>query len=475
MKRQASASLEEGMSIESASSGLVLFNSVTVLIGKVTKMASKATIEADLCGVSSNLNKLARDQSPQILDEFMERIADSDKYLEQGILSFSFAEAAMLLQTSADLYSKKVDLLWDHIFEYQKRMLLADGQEEDKEREMEKLEERKRKYKRKRRLNADQLQTSSLMKQLSWGDCVNTDYLNKQYDVYDLWQEWNKFGTETDENTSHLLTPETSFHCLFQPSDAIHNSDNEYIGRYDQFHSANIISDIFDLESRKLLPDERGSITRMRMDCHVINDFLRENPVLNNQPRTTYTKQLNNYINDFFESRKQHQNESICILQQQLRRYSCAADSGLEEDRFSSISSHCLSPQLVRNKSISQDSAFEEETPPDLISSKIRDSGYLSFTSQEDGDSDHCDNEQPDADSFSNDKTTEKRSELIPSPRPVKVDSKVNKARKAQDVNTMFTELSMKSTVILTRNKRPLPWAKILKEGTMDVSAFTEL
>lgn len=468
LKRRIAASVEEGMSIKGTSCGPVSSNNITILVEKTLKMASKATLESDLSGVSDKSSQVARNQSPQILDDFMERIADSDKYLEQGILNFSFTEAAMLLQTSADLYGKKVDLLWDCIFEYQKRMLMADVQQEDKEKEMEKLEERKRKYKRKRRLNADQVQTTNLVKQLSWGDCDNIDYMNKQYDVTDLWQEWYKFDKNTsNKDVSQLQTPQSSFHSLFQPCDPIHNEDKDYIGRYDQFHSANIISEIFDLESRKLLPDERGCVTRMRMDCHVINDFLRENPFLTNQPRASYAKELNIYINEFFENRQQHQNETICILQQQLRRYSCAADSGLEEDRFSLISEHCSSP--IRNKSISQDSAFEEEAPCNISIPSLQDSGYLSFPSQED-DSDHCADVDRESDAPEKTIASEKQQEIMTLSAPTKK-NKILKDR-TKTIDFTHTKLSTKSSVILTRNKRPLPWTQILKEGTMEVYIF---
>lgn len=35
----------------------------------------------------------------------------------------NFAEAALILQNSTNIYSKKVDLMLDYVFEYQKRLL----------------------------------------------------------------------------------------------------------------------------------------------------------------------------------------------------------------------------------------------------------------------------------------------------------------------------------------------------------------
>lgn len=56
----------------------------------------------------------------------MQKLNEEDDYLASGIFNTNFAEAALLLQSSAEVYSKKVDLLWDIIIDYQKRLVLCD-------------------------------------------------------------------------------------------------------------------------------------------------------------------------------------------------------------------------------------------------------------------------------------------------------------------------------------------------------------
>lgn len=53
----------------------------------------------------------------------MEKLSESEKYLSYGIYNTNFAEAALLLQSSVELYGKKVDLLWDNIIQYQKHIV----------------------------------------------------------------------------------------------------------------------------------------------------------------------------------------------------------------------------------------------------------------------------------------------------------------------------------------------------------------
>lgn len=53
----------------------------------------------------------------------MEKLNESEKYLSNGIVNTNFAEAALLLQSSVELYGKKIDLLWDSIISYQKHIV----------------------------------------------------------------------------------------------------------------------------------------------------------------------------------------------------------------------------------------------------------------------------------------------------------------------------------------------------------------
>ncbi|EEZ98859.1 hypothetical protein TcasGA2_TC004469 [Tribolium castaneum] len=333
-------------------------------------MLKKPTVEADLC---------------QVLDDLLVKVNESDSYLENGIFNINFAEAALLLQSTTDLYGKKVEMLWNIIFDYQKRMI-SHEKNADKEHELEKLEERKRKYKRKRKTNVAEAQSNSLVNNLSFGT-TEVDYLNQSYESNDLAKEWGKFNNQPLDNSScHLVIGKN----LFLPNDPVHTEDNDYIGRLDQFHSASLIEDIFDLEREKLITDEYNCITGMRVDTHIVNDYLQENSIPSNESQNSYSKHLDDYISEFRENHKnpehvQLKESIVClerlpinVLKDQLRRISFA-DSLFDDDNMSSISGACPSPchslanhesedldQMSRtlenrSKSCSQDSAFYED------------------------------------------------------------------------------------------------------------------
>lgn len=58
-----------------------------------------------------------------MLDLFMEHVRESDTYLDNGIFNINFAEVALFLQSCAQVYGKKVDMLWERVFEYQHEMI----------------------------------------------------------------------------------------------------------------------------------------------------------------------------------------------------------------------------------------------------------------------------------------------------------------------------------------------------------------
>lgn len=257
----------------------------------------------------------------------------------------------------------------------------------DKDQEIEKIEERKRKYKRKRKTKLVEAETSSLVNNFSFGSGEKTDYLNQDYDVTNLVGGWEKFTNKQLNNNS--LEQTISKNTVFLPVNSIHTEDYDYVGRYDQFHSASLIAEIFYLEEQKLLADEHNCVAKMRIDTCLINDFLLENKIPTNKPLENYSKQLKQYLRQFEKSTEEnflHLNESFVYLGKnslnvvnELRRISLA-DSLFEEDIMSSISGDCPTPcetnpelecrndidQTNRNlgnrsKSCSGDSAFYED------------------------------------------------------------------------------------------------------------------
>jgi archaellin len=270
---------------------------------------------------------------------------------------------------------------------------------------LEKLEERKRKYKRKRKTNSDDIQTTKLVNNFSFGSVENCDYLGQSYVEANLLAEWDKFNTNKQTINDNISRQTSSKNSLFLPDDYVYTEDNDYVGRYNQFHSASLIEDIFHLEKEKLLADDHNCVASMRIDSYVINDFCMERSIPSNMLQDNYTNELNHYVNDFMELHREQDNcpqlESMCkesyvylerlpatVMREKLRRTSLA-DSLFDDDHMSSVSESCSSPcnpnesedpqvcdelcrandsydQLTgslenRSKSCSQDSAFYED------------------------------------------------------------------------------------------------------------------
>ncbi|KAK9875141.1 hypothetical protein WA026_005932 [Henosepilachna vigintioctopunctata] len=100
----------------------------------------------------NNMQKkpLLDDSLSEVLDVFLQKLRQSEDFLINGIFQINFAEAALLLQSSAFIYCKKVDLLWDSINQCQKRMIAFDSEENKVE--LLRLEEREKSINEKGRL-----------------------------------------------------------------------------------------------------------------------------------------------------------------------------------------------------------------------------------------------------------------------------------------------------------------------------------
>ncbi|KAL3277036.1 hypothetical protein HHI36_012398 [Cryptolaemus montrouzieri] len=146
------------------------------LIVKVNQIGKKPVLDTSLS---------------EILDKFHGYLRQSEDFLSHGIFQINFAEAALLLQSSAFVYSKKVDLLWESIIQCQKRMI-SFNIEENKE-ELKKLEEREQKYKRKRKIvekPQHKVKNHNIESfQIDWDDVTNGINLHGQKDSQ-LYSEW---------------------------------------------------------------------------------------------------------------------------------------------------------------------------------------------------------------------------------------------------------------------------------------------
>ncbi|CAG9833389.1 unnamed protein product [Diabrotica balteata] len=81
------------------------------LINKLEKLRKKPQLDNELSSA---------------LDIFRDKVTRQKAYLINGIFNINFAEAALFIQSCAELYSKKIDLLWDQFLELHTRLIQYD-------------------------------------------------------------------------------------------------------------------------------------------------------------------------------------------------------------------------------------------------------------------------------------------------------------------------------------------------------------
>lgn len=64
------------------------------------------------------------------MESFNDCVNEQQKYLSNGIFKTNFAEAALFLQSCAELYGKKIDLLWDEMIAFLTRLITYDCEHE---------------------------------------------------------------------------------------------------------------------------------------------------------------------------------------------------------------------------------------------------------------------------------------------------------------------------------------------------------
>lgn len=214
----------------------------------------------------------------EILDLFLQSLIESEDFFKHGLFKINFAEAALLLQSSSLIYSKKVDLLWDVINEFQKRLISFKS--EENEIELKRIEERERKYKRRRR----QIDTSrnedrgkSKCFPIDWKEIDDFQHINYQKDskLYSGWYKKMVFKWDiqpTPRSNRTLSDKQIQFRSI---EDAIFDQDqeNEFV-----VHTSKMES-VIRLEELLLVNKPRFSDFPFKLysELYLIPNFLKEN------------------------------------------------------------------------------------------------------------------------------------------------------------------------------------------------------
>ncbi|XP_044756781.1 uncharacterized protein LOC123315230 isoform X2 [Coccinella septempunctata] len=215
----------------------------------------------------------------EILESFLQSLVRSEDFLRNGIFRINFAESALLLQSSASIYSRKVDLLWDMINECQKR--LVSFKTEENEKELKRIEEREAKYKRRRRQldisrNKDVHVEKSKSFHIDWEEVNDFQHLHLEKDSK-LYSEWFKKmvfkwdSQPTPKSNRSLADKQVQFRSL---ENAIFDQDQD-----DEFvvHTSKLESVIALEELLLPKPTFTDFSYKLYSELYLIPKFLQEN------------------------------------------------------------------------------------------------------------------------------------------------------------------------------------------------------
>ncbi|XP_019871015.2 uncharacterized protein LOC109599449 isoform X2 [Aethina tumida] len=266
----------------------------------------------------------------ELLDVLIAKLNDTEEYTRNGIFSVNFVEASLVIQSAAQLYGKKVDLLWDHVLEFHERMISYDKTENVEE--INNLEERINRYRRKKRrlkLPKATAPVSFLVKK----DISNPDALCDG----NLHLDWS-VPMHVEERTyeSRLFYRNklndsliNNFVIYDKEADRLYEEPNIKMDRWPCCKDFNFLYDICD---RNYInePTDIHLITKVRTELDLIFRYRLDKDIDCNVPRSTYEKDLKNWVHDYITARRD--NLSLEIVQR--RKKLCPAETVINIQRL---------------------------------------------------------------------------------------------------------------------------------------------
>ncbi|CAH1173719.1 unnamed protein product [Phaedon cochleariae] len=253
------------------------------------------------------------------LDLFHDKISKQQVYLKNGIFNINFAEAALFLQSCADLYGKKIDLLWDQLLEFHTRLIEYDCEhEKEKGKKMnteviQQLEERRNRYKRKKKFKLvlscdDNIDGFIFDKPLpSIGNTFESDD-----EVYKKWKklEWQSAKITSIPNAVYkqqltMYRMKNYYIMKHQNYDVFDIEDGEFNIKYGRIPGWHFIQHLFEYNEKGLLPDKNNLIATLRLGSYLRLAFMRDNKIPMNAKYPLYRDQYLAYKKKYFEEEAQ--------------------------------------------------------------------------------------------------------------------------------------------------------------------------
>uniref|UniRef100_A0A6P7FK14 Uncharacterized protein LOC114330236 n=1 Tax=Diabrotica virgifera virgifera TaxID=50390 RepID=A0A6P7FK14_DIAVI len=319
------------------------------LIKKLEKLRKKPQLDNELSSA---------------LDIFRDKVSRQKAYLINGIFNINFAEAALFLQGCAELYSKKIDLLWDQFLELHTRLIQYDCEHQKKngvsvDRDVvSKLEERRNRFKRKKNFKLLEAEPESAPKAVKKSAPVTPaedivvepqkgnifdDFLFRELSVtkeklspkrvyYKQWvallsSEFDRKYTPEDVGLSKNCPSTKEVSLCNEPIEEYDDfeiydpDDKEYNIQYNDAPNCSSFTWIFEENDSGTLPDENHCIALLRLTCYLRAKFLRDNNIPYNRPYNQYKHKYLQFKREFFkEEDKRWQNMPIDTLADQRKR-----------------------------------------------------------------------------------------------------------------------------------------------------------
>ncbi|XP_018571748.1 uncharacterized protein LOC108911323 [Anoplophora glabripennis] len=392
-------------------------------------------------------------QLNEAIDLFHEKLSEQEKYLANGIFKINFAESALFLQSCAELYGKKIDLLFKELLEFHTRLIRYDC-EHQKEKGIpinkevvEKLEERRNKYLRKKNFKLLQEENEeACVVNLTRSEIneITTDYLingdgrlfetedrivsNQMEEENKSVQIWRDIELEVKEQ---LKIPYAVYKQMirtyrlknypilrFADFDILDLEDGEFNTKYSRVPGWHHIFHLIEYNDEGLLPDNNNLIAKLKLTVNGKMKFLSNRKLPFDTPFEQYKNDYIEYRNQFFkEEAKKWQNMPLNTFEDFRKQLELLTHmygkNKIDRSSVKDSSSHKTNDKIEILDNSDEDSLFEltfscdkeftksdlfvrlEKLSGDIINTKLRqDSGYYDCSSGSESDNVETVNEE---------------------------------------------------------------------------------
>ncbi|KAJ8919024.1 hypothetical protein NQ315_016929 [Exocentrus adspersus] len=280
-------------------------------------------------------------QLSEAIDLFHVKLEEQEKYLANGIFRINFAESALFLQSCAELYGKKIDVLWNDLLEFHTRLIKYDCEDQKQkgaplnEEAIAKLEERRNRYLRKKKFKLMIEENQEVVNSNPSHDLnpapeklIDVEYLifengelleNDEDDIADLSVERDERANELWEKVAkkareYLRVPTIVYKQMTREYrlknypimksvdfDVLDLEDGEFNTKYSRVPGWHHIMHLIEYNNDGLLPDENNIIARLKLAMEGKFEFFRSHKIPFEMPFEQYKQDYFKFSDEFIK------------------------------------------------------------------------------------------------------------------------------------------------------------------------------